>query len=74
MYLRNGAVYVARPSVIDKGGLWGEHCLAYLMPEERSLNINTEHQLRVAELLLTHGACGAAVQQTLAADAASPRG
>ena len=55
LYLRNGAVYVSRPPVIEAGGLWGDHCLAYVMPEERSININTEHQLRVADLLLTHG-------------------
>ena len=52
LFLRNGAVYASRPAVIDSGGLWGSKCLAYVMPEERSLNINTEHQLRVADLLL----------------------
>ena len=54
LYVRNGAIYAARPFVIDAGGLWGGHCLAYLMPEERSININTEYQLRVAELLLLY--------------------
>jgi CMP-N,N'-diacetyllegionaminic acid synthase len=52
LFLRNGAVYASRPAVIDAGGLWGPNCLAYVMPEERSLNINSEHQLRVADLLL----------------------
>jgi len=55
LYLRNGAIYGAKPSVIDAGGLWGRHCLAYVMPEERSININTEFQLRVAELLVLYG-------------------
>jgi CMP-N-acetylneuraminic acid synthetase len=52
LFLRNGAIYVSRPHVIDAGGLWGNRCLAYVMPEERSLNINTEYQLRLADLLL----------------------
>jgi CMP-N,N'-diacetyllegionaminic acid synthase len=52
LFLRNGAVYAATPAVIDAGGLWGEKCVAYIMPEARSLNINTEHQLHVADLLL----------------------
>lgn len=55
LYVRNGAIYAAKPTVIDTGGLWGDHCLAYVMPEERSININTEHQLRMAELLLLYG-------------------
>jgi CMP-N,N'-diacetyllegionaminic acid synthase len=54
LFLRNGAVYAARSTVIEAGGLWGSHCLPYVMPEERSLNINTECQLLVADLLLRH--------------------
>jgi CMP-N,N'-diacetyllegionaminic acid synthase len=52
LYVRNGAIYAAKASVIDGGGLWGPHCLAYLMPEDRSININTELQFKVAELLI----------------------
>lgn len=53
LYLRNGGVYVARRDVIATHGLWGKHCLAYVMPEERSVNINTEYDFLVAQLLLT---------------------
>lgn len=56
LYLRNGAIYAARSSVIANGRLWGARCLAYLMPEERSLNINTAFQFRIAELFIMSGA------------------
>lgn len=52
LYLRNGGIYAAKPEVIASGGLWGSHCLAYVMPEDRSVNINTEYDFSVAELLL----------------------
>jgi len=51
-YLRNGAIYASRSSIIEGKGLWGPNSLAYVMPEERSININTEFQFRVAELLI----------------------
>lgn len=51
LYVRNGAVYVVRADVVAKGSLWGDSPLAYLMPEERSLNINTEFQFLVADLI-----------------------
>jgi CMP-N,N'-diacetyllegionaminic acid synthase len=54
LYLRNGAVYAAKSSVVAKGGLWGSHCLAYEMPQERSININTETDLLLAELVILH--------------------
>lgn len=56
LYLRNGATYASRASVIEGGSLWGPDCLAYLMPEERSININTEFQFSAAKLLTNrHG-------------------
>ncbi len=57
LYLRNGAIYVAWATVIDEMGMWGTHCLAYVMPEERSININTEFQFKVAELIVKDGSC-----------------
>jgi CMP-N,N'-diacetyllegionaminic acid synthase len=53
LYLRNGGIYAAKPGVIDRGGLWGLHCLAYVMPQERSININTEFDFKIAEMLIT---------------------
>lgn len=57
LYIRNGAIYVAKREVLGKGYLWGDHCLPYLMPQERSLNINTRFDLLVAELLIKYSGC-----------------
>jgi len=52
LYVRNGAIYVSQPSLIEGGRMWGDYCFAYIMPEERSMNINTEFEFRLAELWL----------------------
>jgi CMP-N,N'-diacetyllegionaminic acid synthase len=52
LYLRNGAIYASRSPIIEGEGLWGPRCLAYVMPEERSININTQFQFKVAEFLI----------------------
>ena len=47
----NGAIYIARSSEIRSGGGWypeGTH--AYVMPPERSVDIDTHWDLRIAEL------------------------
>jgi len=51
VYIRNGGIYLAKPEIILSGRLWGQWCLAYVMPQERSLNINSEYDFLVAELL-----------------------
>jgi CMP-N-acetylneuraminic acid synthetase len=52
LYVRNGAIYATRAATIERGTLWGSRSLAYIMSEERSININTDFQFRVAELLI----------------------
>jgi CMP-N-acetylneuraminic acid synthetase len=52
LYLRNGGIYASKRNVIEATGLWGSVCLAYVMPEERSVNINTEFDFEVADLLV----------------------
>lgn len=52
VYTRNGSVYVARMSNIEKGIIAGEKCLAHIMPEERSIDINEPIDLEFAEFLL----------------------
>jgi CMP-N,N'-diacetyllegionaminic acid synthase len=42
VYLRNGAVYVTYPEIVFRSSLWGDRPLAYVMPKERSININDE--------------------------------
>lgn len=54
LYLRNGAIYILPSSLARQGKLWGDRCLAFAMPQARSININSEYDLRVAELLLTN--------------------
>jgi CMP-N,N'-diacetyllegionaminic acid synthase len=53
-FMRNGAIYlVRRDVVVEKGSMWGEIIRPYVMPEERSVNIDSEMDLRLAEYILT---------------------
>jgi CMP-N-acetylneuraminic acid synthetase len=52
LYSRNGAIYVSLPTLIDNDCLWSNRCLPYVMPEARSVNINSEFDLRIAEFIL----------------------
>lgn len=53
-YIRNGAIYLTRRDVIvDKGSVWGESICPYLMPAERSVNVDSQLDLDLAEILLT---------------------
>ena len=52
-YFRNGAFYsVKRDVLIKKRGLYGKITRPYIMPAERSVDIDTEIDFRLAELLL----------------------
>jgi CMP-N,N'-diacetyllegionaminic acid synthase len=49
----NGAIYCTRRAVlIERGSLWGKRTLAYIMPAERSVNIDSLLDLKLAECLL----------------------
>jgi CMP-N-acetylneuraminic acid synthetase len=52
IYVRNCSVYVTRRRVIDAGQVIGDDCRGYVMPRERSLDINEELDLQFAEFLL----------------------
>ena len=53
LYLRNGAIYLTRTSVIrEQESLKGKKSLALVMPEIRSVNIDSKIDLVVAEALL----------------------
>ena len=52
LYVRNGAVYASRRAVIDTGRILGDDCRGYVMPRERSIDINEEVDLLFAEFLL----------------------
>ncbi|MBN2470234.1 MAG: acylneuraminate cytidylyltransferase family protein [Anaerolineae bacterium] len=52
-YMRNGALYLTRRDVIMEGhSIWGEIIRPYVMPEERSIGIDSALDFRLAGLLL----------------------
>jgi len=57
LYARNGpAVLVVTAETVRRGSLYGEDCRAYEMPPERSLDVDEQHDLELAELLLSRTA------------------
>jgi len=52
VYVRNCAVYATRRDVIERGVIIGDDCRAYVMPRERSIDINEEVDFLFAEFLL----------------------
>jgi len=57
-YLRNGAIYVTRRDVVDRGSLRGSDQCPYEMPAERSVNIDGPLDFLLAEALVRVGADG----------------
>ncbi|RJP55289.1 MAG: acylneuraminate cytidylyltransferase family protein [Anaerolineaceae bacterium] len=53
IYHRNGAIYAFRRSLLDKDTLLGNRILPYIMEEDRSLNIDTEYDLVLADFVLS---------------------
>ena len=52
-YMRNGAIYLTKRDVLmEKGSIWGETICPYVMPEERSLNIDSRFDLKLVDLVL----------------------
>ena len=52
--MANGAVYVAsRGFVVKNRSVLTGETVGYVMPEERSLDVDTEWDFRLAELLLS---------------------
>ncbi|MEM8529107.1 MAG: acylneuraminate cytidylyltransferase family protein, partial [Bacteroidota bacterium] len=52
LYVRNCSVYVASLNNIKANKIIGEHCLGYVMPRERSLDINDPVDFAFAEFLM----------------------
>ena len=53
VYSLNGAVYCVRRTVLlEQMSLWGKKTLAYLMPAERSVNIDNPLDIKMAECIL----------------------
>lgn len=52
-YLRNGSIYVfKRDNLIHNNSLWGKESRPYVMPRERSVNIDEESDFLVAEFYI----------------------
>ena len=52
LYVRNCSVYATQRSAIDSGRIVGEDCRGFVMPRDRSVDINDELDLEFAEFLL----------------------
>ncbi|MBI3837565.1 MAG: acylneuraminate cytidylyltransferase family protein [Planctomycetia bacterium] len=53
IYVRNCSVYATRRNSVERGQMIGDDCRGYVMPRERSLDINEELDLLFAEFLLS---------------------
>lgn len=51
-YMRNGAIYLSRRDVLMSGSVWGQVIRPYVMPEDRSVNVDSELDLKLVELML----------------------
>ena len=52
IYVRNCSVYVTRREAIERGQVIGDDCRGYVMPRQRSLDINDELDWEFAEFLM----------------------
>ena len=56
-YMRNGAIYLTRRDVlVERGSIWGDTVRPYVMPEERSVSVDSELHLRLLDLILAERA------------------
>jgi CMP-N,N'-diacetyllegionaminic acid synthase len=52
-YMRNGAIYLTRRNVlIQQNSIWGEVIRPYVMPEERSIGVDSELDLKMVEFMM----------------------
>jgi N-acylneuraminate cytidylyltransferase len=60
MYIRNGAIYLTRAAVLRAGSFKGDDCRAWIMPPERSVNIDTPADFELAEWTIGRDRAGGA--------------
>jgi CMP-N-acetylneuraminic acid synthetase len=54
VYIRNGAVYAVRRQVVmEQNSMIGAVSRPYVMPEDRSVNVDSPLDFRLAEILLS---------------------
>ena len=51
IYVRNCSVYASKKGVIDTGRIIGDDCRGFVMPRERSVDINDEFDFLLSEFL-----------------------
>ena len=52
-YIRNGAIYgMTRDCIVEDFSRHGKRCLAYIMDDDSSVNVDTMNDLRLAEIIL----------------------
>jgi CMP-N,N'-diacetyllegionaminic acid synthase len=51
-YSRDGTVYVTRREIIERGSLYGDHCVPLIIPPHESCNIDTEEDWQRAEAMM----------------------
>ena len=55
MYIRNGAIYLTRKHILEGKTFKGEDCRAWVMPWQRSVNLDTVEDILYAEWLIKSG-------------------
>lgn len=51
IYKRNTAIYIAKKEVIESGTFFGKNCKGYVMPKERSFDINDSIDFLICSLI-----------------------
>lgn len=51
-YRYNGAVYLINRTELDQAQMFKKKCYAYIMPQDRSIDIDTELDFRIGEILM----------------------
>lgn len=55
MYIRNGAIYLTRKDILESESFKGKDCRAWVMPWNRSVNLDTVEDILYAEWLTEKG-------------------
>ena len=52
-YMRNGCIYLTRrENLIENNSIWGKVIRPYIMPEDRSVNVDSELDMKLVEYIL----------------------
>ncbi|MBE3143909.1 MAG: acylneuraminate cytidylyltransferase family protein [Planctomycetes bacterium] len=55
-YVRNGAIYLTlRDVLMERNSIWGRFIRPYMMPPERSVNVDSELDLKLVKVMLQSG-------------------